>query len=585
MSDDGKPPGFSGITDARTSHLLGQLYGSGSGGVQASLDTLLAQYAAPARSRVGSRGRLPLTAADVMLITYGDQVGEPGVPPLRTLAGFCEQHLRGIVSAIHLLPHYPYTSDDGFAVTDYRAVNPDLGTWADVTALGGSFDLMFDAVFNHLSAQSEWFQRFLDDDPAFRDFFVTVAGHPDLAQVVRPRALPLLTRFASASGPRQVWTTFSADQVDLNVRNPAVLLALLDTLLFYVARGARFLRLDAIAYLWKEIGTPCIHLPQTHAVIQLMRAVLDRVAPETLLITETNVPHRDNVAYFGDGTNEAQLVYNFALPPLILHALLRGEATHLARWAALLRLPSDQVTFFNFTASHDGIGLNPARGILPAAEIDFLVERCQAHGGFLSYKDNPDGSRSPYELNIVYFDALSNPAAGEDLDLQVNRFLVSQAIMLALPGLPGIYVPSLLGSRNDRDAALASGIPRRINRRKFIRAELERELADSDSLRSRVFRGYRRLLAARVHHLAFGPLAHLQVLQLPSTVFGLLRSTPDETLLALHNLTREPVTLRLPAEASAQRRAWRSRLAPPAPPFRETVTLAPYEVVWADAAG
>lgn len=571
------------MTDPRISNLLRQLYGDGGANVQASLEALLARHTAAHPPQATARQRLPLTAADVMLITYGDQVREPGIPPLRTLAGFCERHLRGMVSAVHLLPHYPYTSDDGFAVTDYRAVNPDLGTWEDVAALGRAFDLMFDAVFNHLSAQSGWFTRFLADDPAFRDFFVTVEGNPDLSQVVRPRALPLLTEFASASGPRRVWTTFSADQVDLNVRNPAVLLALLDTLLFYVARGARFLRLDAIAYLWKEIGTPCIHLPQTHAVIQLMRAVLDRTAPETLLITETNVPHRDNLSYFGDGTNEAQLVYNFALPPLVLHALLRGDATHLARWAASLRLPSEQVMFFNFTASHDGIGLNPARGILPPAEIDFLVDRCQAHDGFISYKDNPDGSKSPYEMNIVYFDALSNAAAGEELDVQVKRFLVSQAIMLALPGLPGIYVHSLLGSRNDREAALASGIPRRINRRKFTRAELERELADANSLRHRVFAGYRRLLEARVRHPAFGPLARQQVLALPPTVFGLLRSTADETLLALHNLTREPVSLRLPAEAVAPRGAWRSLFAPPATPFSDAVTLAPYEVLWAGA--
>src|SRR5690606_35016656 len=108
----------------------------------------------------------------------------------------------------------------------------------------------------------------------------------------------------------------SADQVDLNFKNPAVLLATTRALLFYVEHGAKFIRLDAIAYLWKEIGTPCIHLPQTHQVIQLMRAVLDEVAPDVRLITETNVPHPDNISYFGAGTNEAQLVYNFALPPL-----------------------------------------------------------------------------------------------------------------------------------------------------------------------------------------------------------------------------------------------------------------------------
>jgi sucrose phosphorylase len=241
-----------------------------------------------------------------------------GEVPLHTLPEFCEAHLREAVSGVHILPHFPFTSDDGYSVTDYFKVNPDLGGWEDVARLGESFELMFDAVFNHMSAQGEWFQKFLADDPAHRDYFVTVEGRPDLSHVVRPRALPLLTEFPSATGPRQLWTTFSEDQVDLNFQNPEVLLATLRALLFYVEQGARFIRLDAIAYLWKEIGTACIHLPQTHAIIQFWRAVLEEIAPQVMLITETNVPHRDNISYFGDGTNEAQLVYNFALLPLVL---------------------------------------------------------------------------------------------------------------------------------------------------------------------------------------------------------------------------------------------------------------------------
>ncbi|HKS35766.1 MAG TPA: alpha-amylase family glycosyl hydrolase, partial [Verrucomicrobiae bacterium] len=330
----------------------------------------------------------PLSERDCLLITYGDQVREPGAAPLRALADFTDKYLSGVISGIHVLPFYPYSSDDGFSVKDYLAVDPALGDWGDIQRLGENFDLMFDAVFNHLSAQSEWFQGFLQDDPRYRDFFVTVEGSPDLSQVVRPRALPLLTEFQSRSGPKSVWTTFSADQVDLNARRPEVLLALLEVLLFYVSHRARFIRLDAIAYLWKEAGTPCIHLPQTHRIIQLMRCVLDEVAPGVLLITETNVPHADNLSYFGDGTNEAQLVYNFALPPLVLHSIAAGNAGKLTQWARSLALPSDRVTFFNFLASHDGIGINPVRGILSEKEIEALVSRAQTHGGFVSYKHN-----------------------------------------------------------------------------------------------------------------------------------------------------------------------------------------------------
>jgi len=328
-----------------------------------------------------------LTERDTILITYGDEVSESGGAPLHTLAAFCRKYLLGVVSGIHILPFYPYSSDDGFSVIDYRAVDPRLGTWDDIAQLGEGFRLMFDAVINHISRQSDWFQGFLRDDPSFRGYFIVIKGRPDLSAVVRPRITPLLTEVSTASGLKQVWTTFSDDQIDLNYANPDVLLEILDLLLFYVGHGADFIRLDAIAYLWKEPGTSCIHLPQTHRIVQLIRAVLDQVAPHVRLITETNVPHRDNVSYFGDGFNEAQLVYNFALPPLTLHAIQTGDARALSEWAANLALPSPQTTFFNFLASHDGIGLNPVRGILSEAQIDALVAKTEAHGGSCVIQD------------------------------------------------------------------------------------------------------------------------------------------------------------------------------------------------------
>lgn len=530
-------------TNPTSADLLRSLYGEAIGPeTSKQLQQLIARHSTALKARPPAR---ELSQRDALLITYADQVREEGVAPLRTLAAFCARHLADTVSGVHILPFYPWTSDDGFSVQDYFAVSPDYGTWADVAALGGKFDLMFDAVFNHISAQGDWFQRFLRDEPDYRDFFVTVQGNPDLSRVVRPRALPLLTEFPTARGPEKVWTTFSADQVDVNAKNPRLLLALLDALLLYVANGARYIRLDAIAYLWKKIGTTCIHLPQTHTVIQLMRAVLDEVAPDVQLITETNVPHVDNISYFGNGTNEAQLVYNFALPPLVLHALLRGDATHLTRWAAALTTPSDRTTFFNFLASHDGIGLNPARGILPPDEIDFLVERCQAHGGFINYKQNSDGSKSPYEMNIVYFDALNDPAGGDSLETQVNRFMVAQAIMLALAGVPGIYFHSLFGSRNDREAALQTGINRRINRQKFARAELEAELSRPESLRARVFGRFCELLTLRRTHAAFAPNARQQVLDAGPQVFAVLRESVEaaDRMLCLHNLSADVIQL------------------------------------------
>jgi glucosylglycerate phosphorylase len=521
-------------------HVLA-LYGAAEGeAAYAELLRLLASFA-PAAPAAPYDGRLPLGPGDAILITYGDQVQRAGEAPLRTLAEFCRRHLSGRVSGVHILPFYPATSDDGFSVVDYQAVDPALGTWDDVASLGRHFRLMFDAVINHISAGSAWFQGFLRGEPRYRDYFITVAGQPDLSQVVRPRALPLLTRFETAAGPQDVWTTFSADQVDLNYANPRVLLAVLETLLFYAAHGADLIRLDAIGYLWKEIGTRCLHLPQTHRVIQLMRAVLDEAAPRVLLITETNVPHADNIAYFGDGANEAQLVYNFALPPLALHSLHTGSAAVLSRWAAGLSLPSRRTTFFNFLASHDGIGVNPARALLSEAEIDALVQGVVDRGGRVSYKANPDGTQSPYELNINYFDALAGLAPGEPPGVQVDRFMLAHAIMLALVGVPGLYFHSLFGSRGWPEGVALTGRNRTINREKLEVEALEQALADSTHRRAQVLGRFRALLKAR-QSPAFDPTGDQQVLDVGEAVFGLLRRAPagPERAVCLHNVSDTP---------------------------------------------
>ena len=525
---------------------LEQLYGGDAARVFGPrIQAMLAEFRGRCPAGVDESKSAALTERDALLITYADQLRQEGLAPLQALAGFAETHLASVVSGIHLLPFYPSSSDDGFSVKDYVAVDPAVGTWDDIRRLGTGFDLMFDAVLNHASVQGDWFERFLRDEAGFRDFFVTVAGDPDLSQVVRPRALPLLTEFPSARGPRRVWTTFSADQADLNYQNAEVLRRVLEVLLFYVAQGARYLRLDAIAFLWKEIGTRCLHQPETHAIIRLVRATLEEVAPHVRLITETNVPHEDNISYFGDGTNEAHLVYNFALPPLVLHALQTGSAEKLTRWAQSLALPSEQVTFFNFLASHDGIGLNPARGLLSDAEIEAMVQRTRQRGGFISYKNMPDGTRLPYEMNINYLDALSDAAGGEPPEIAARKSLTAHAILLSLQGVPGLYFHSLLGSRGDRAAAEASGIPRRINREKLDRLRLEAELEDPQSLRGRIWGGLSELLRVRAATRAFHPQAAQRILTTDGRVFAVGR-TPGEKhdpVLCLHNVSPEPVRL------------------------------------------
>jgi len=486
-----------------------------------------------------------LTERDVVLITYGDQVQSGSCSHLQTLHHWLKNRLAGIINTIHILPFYPYTSDDGFSVVDYRQVDPALGSWADVQALHTDFRLMFDGVINHISASSNWFQGFLRGEAPYKDYFIVTDPATDLSQVTRPRALPLLTRFQTSEGEKYLWTTFSPDQLDLNFANPEVFLNIADLLLFYVSQGADLIRLDAIGYMWKEIGTNSIHLPQTHALVQVLRSVLDECAPNTLLITETNVPHRDNISYFGDGKNEAQLVYQFPLVPLVLNALQAEDARHLTDWAAGLEKISDTTTFFNFLASHDGIGVVPARGILNEVEINALVERTLAHGGQVSYKNNPDGSQSPYELNITYFDFLSDPNATIESDeVKISRFLVSQAIMLAMQGVPGIYLHSLLGSHNWLAGLAQTGRARTINREKLNLTDLENSLNDSASHIARVFARYTALLRQRIAQPAFHPNAAQSVLSLPgqASLFSLLRTATDQTtqVLAIHNVSSQP---------------------------------------------
>lgn len=511
---------------------------------------------------------------DAVLITYGDMLQRADEAPLVTLNRFLTRQVAGLINTIHLLPFYPYSSDDGFSVIDYLAVNPDLGDWEDIARLRGSFKLMFDAVINHMSRASAWFQAFQRGEPPYTDYFTVVDPAADLSAVFRPRALPLLTPVETNAGLKHVWTTFSADQIDLNYASPDLLLEIVRVLLRYVAHGADLIRLDAIGFMWKEIGTRCLHLPRAHALIQLFRALLDAVAPQVALVTETNVPHHENISYFGDGRHEAQMVYNFSLPPLTLHAFHSGDATILSRWAATLELPSDRVTFFNFLASHDGIGVTPARGILPSEAIEALAARVQALGGFVSFKANSDGTQSAYELNINYLDALGAPGVKDSAETQAQRFLAAQSIMLALRGVPGIYFHSLFGSRGWPEGVARTGRYRTINREKLAVTRLEEE--QRDGLRRLVFEGYRRLLGVRSAEPAFNPYGVQTILNLHPAVLAVERRHRASTVLCLTNVSDTAASVALPY-------AGRDLLTDVQLPVAN-YQLPPYGILWLQAA-
>ncbi|NLX99410.1 MAG: DUF3459 domain-containing protein [Rhodopirellula sp.] len=496
---------------------------------------LLAPYAA----KLPQTRKPAWNQRDTVLITYGDQVRAAGVSPLRSLGMFLDRAgLKDVLGTIHILPFFPYSSDDGFSVIDYRQVDPALGDWSDLAALGNNYELMFDLVLNHVSRRSRWFTDYVAGRHPYTDYFIEVDPSVDLSSVVRPRNLPLLTPVETSRGLRHVWTTFSDDQIDLKYAEPDVLLEMLSVLLFYIEQGARIIRLDAIAYLWKTFGTSSIHLPQTHEVVKLMRDVVDAVAPGTILLTETNVPQEENASYFGDG-DEAHMVYQFSLGPLLLESLLTGDATLLAGWLKGLPSTPPGATVFNFTASHDGIGVRPLEGIMPADRKVRFIEMIRARGGHVSTKRNPDGSESPYELNITWFSALSDT----DPQRHIRRFLTSQAVMLALRGIPGVYFHSLVATPNDTAGVERSGRARSINRKKCQLDELESDLRARDSVPGRVLAEFRRILAVRVQQPAFHPEARQDVVDLGhSSLIGFLRTSLDERqrILVLANLGPQP---------------------------------------------
>lgn len=515
---------------------------------------------------------------DCILITYGDQVSQDGEKPLKTLRRFLLRHdLDALLSTVHVLPFFPYSSDDGFSVIDYRRVDPALGDWSDVAALGQRFDLMFDLVVNHCSRHSRWFQEYRAGVEPYTGYFIESDPRADVSLVTRPRSHPLLTSFETSRGTRHVWTTFSDDQVDLNFSAPSVLIEMIDVLLFYLQRGARIIRLDAIAYLWKEPGTSCIHLPQTHEVVKLMRTIVDAVAPGTILLTETNVPHQENVSYYGNG-DEAQMVYQFSLAPLLAEALQTGDASVLNHWLAGLEPTPPGTTVLNFTASHDGIGIRPLEGIMPADRARRFIEAVQRRGGRVSMKRNADGSESPYELNITYFDAVADPDR-PDPSLHVCRFLAGQAVMLSLQGIPGIYFHSLVGTPNDHAGVRETGRARTINRRKFRSEELEATLDQTDLPQAQVFEGYCRLLAVRRRQPAFHPEASQRVIRTESpAVVAVVResSTPFQRLLVLANLGPLAVCLNVEILIGAQPKRDLLNQDDVGP----AVALAPYQVRW-----
>ncbi len=519
---------------------------------------------------------------DVLLITYADSIRRDGEKPLRTLHRFLQQHLKDTLTAVHLLPFFPFSSDDGFSVMDYLAVNESHGNWDDVERIANDFKLMADLVINHMSARSRWFENFKKRIDPGQDYFFEASPADDLSAVVRPRTSPLLVPVQTEDGERHVWCTFSEDQVDLNFANPRVLKEFLGIIRRYLEHGVIIFRLDAVAFLWKEPGTSCIHLQQTHELIKILRVLIEYHSPDAVIITETNVPNRENLTYFGNA-NEAHVIYNFSLPPLLINTLVTGNCRHLKTW--LMSMPPAQMgtTYLNFIASHDGIGLRPTDGLLTDGEKQALVATMERFGGKVSYRRTADGGDQPYEINIALYDALKGTAdAGPD-HWQLQRFICAHAIMLALEGIPAVYIHSLFGTENDHARVEHTGRLRSINRSQWEIGQLASELGNHLSHHSQVFQQLTRLIDIRRRQRAFHPNATQFTLHLGLQIFGFWRQSVrrDQSIFCIHNISAEVQQVALTDINLISTDDWRDLISGESiDDFSGTLTLKPYQSVW-----
>ncbi|MDJ0778853.1 MAG: sugar phosphorylase [Gammaproteobacteria bacterium] len=548
--------------------------------VDAILDAFWDEATHP-RRRGRSATRALWSEKDAYLITYGNSLQDGQHKPLDLLRAFAEARLRGTINGIHILPYFPYTSDDGFAVTDYTSVDIELGDWADIRRIAAGFRLMSDLVLNHCSSQGPWFNAYRQGHEPWKHFFFEASPADDLDAVVRPRAHPLLREVDTAMGKRYVWCTFSHDQVDLDFSNPAVLCEFLRIMRHHIDNGVRTFRLDAVAFLWKEVGTPCINLRQTHEIVRLLRLLADYDPEPLILITETNLPNIENLSYFGN-RNEAHMIYNFSLPPLVLHALYNGTSTYLNAWQ--MAMPPAQLgcAYLNFTASHDGIGLRPAEGLIPEEQIDAMIATATALGGLVSLRATPDRGKRPYEINIALFDALAGTRDGRD-QWQIERFLCSQTIAMGLEGIPAFYIHSLLATPNDHDGVERASHNRAINRHRWHYPDLLARLEQADSNQARVLDEMTRRIRLRIRQPAFHPNATQFTLQLGEALFGFWRQSMDrsQSVFAIHNLGAETITIPAMSLNLIGGDRWHDLLSgETVREFGDDISFAPYQCRW-----
>jgi len=471
-----------------------------------------------------------------VLITYADSIHKKGEPTLRTLHDLSIKYFSNLSSVLHILPFLKSTSDGGFAVSSYTHLDERFGNWNDLKNLSDNHILMADLVLNHVSSSHPWVQQFIkNQEPGLSNIY---APSKDLNwdNVVRPRNSSLFSQMKTIDGPKLVWTTFGPDQIDLNWENPNIIIEFLSLVISYVECGIKWLRLDAVGFIWKESGTTCLHLPKAHSIVKVLRILLTKLSFNSVLITETNVPQDENISYL-TSNDEAHMAYNFPLPPLILEAVITSKADILNNWINDWPDLPESTTFFNFTASHDGVGLRALEGLMGEERIKQLLINCEKRGGLVSHRRLSNGEDKPYELNISWWSAMED-SSRETSRFQYERFILSQLIVIALKGVPAFYLPAILASANDIKSFSKTGQRRDLNREKFEFEKLLLNLENEDSSAFKNIKFLSNAMKIRSNLKAFHPASTmLSVSKNRSDVVAIKRGNGKDSIVAIHNLT------------------------------------------------
>ena len=517
----------------------------------------------------------------LLLISYGDNLKNKNEVPLKALKNFFEKNLKNFFEMLHVLPFYPSSSDGGFSVTDHKNVNKDLGTWHDIRSLSNHVSIMADLILNHSSIKGKWFNSFIKEKEDYKNFFFTIDDNFDFSKVIRPRDHKLIQIYNYKKKNNKLWCTFSHDQIDLNFKDPLVLIEFIEIVLLLLSKGVTTFRLDAVAFIWKKNGTSCVNLPETHEIVKLLRLIVNYINPHALIVTETNLPRKENLSYFGNN-DEANWIYNFPLPPLILYTFLFEDSSKISGWSKSMPPAQINNAYLNFIASHDGIGMRPAEGILDNIILDKLFKRVKKNGGKFSFR-KVESKNKVYEANITLFDALKRTDFDKDGIFAVERYIAAHSILLALEGVPAIYFNSLFGTSNDQNAFIKTGIKRNINRFKWEFSDLSKKLKNKNSLENIIYSKILKIISLRQKQIAFHPNATQYTLTLGNKLFGVWRQSIDrsQNIFAITNISSVVRELKLSKINLFENQLWFDLLKPDESLNNlKILKLKPFQTVW-----